>query len=112
MDGHESGWRNAKHRQQWRNTLCTYAYPILGHVSVAEIDTELVLKVLQQQVMLPSGEGAGFWRAKPETASRVRGRMRPYYPGQRQRGCDRARTRLSGAATSTSCFRLRVRSGA
>ena len=21
---HESGWRNAKHRQQWRNTLQTY----------------------------------------------------------------------------------------
>ena len=27
---HEIGWRNAKHRQQWRNTLVTYAYPLLG----------------------------------------------------------------------------------
>jgi hypothetical protein len=27
---HESGWRNAKHRQQWRNTLKDYAYPTLG----------------------------------------------------------------------------------
>jgi hypothetical protein len=23
---HESGWRNAKHAQQWRNTLAKYAY--------------------------------------------------------------------------------------
>ena len=46
----EVGWRNAKHRQQWRNTLATYAYPILGKVPVADVDTGLVLKVLQQQI--------------------------------------------------------------
>src|SRR3979490_1716111 len=27
---HESGWRNAKHGQQWRNTLASYAYPKIG----------------------------------------------------------------------------------
>jgi type IV secretory pathway VirD2 relaxase len=30
MAAHESGWRNAKHRQQWNNTLATYAYPTIG----------------------------------------------------------------------------------
>ena len=60
----ESGWRNAKHRQQWRNTLTTYAYPIIGDLPVAEIDTALVFKVLQP-----------IWATKTATASRVRGRV-------------------------------------
>jgi hypothetical protein len=27
---HRAGWRNAKHAQQWENTLETYAYPVFG----------------------------------------------------------------------------------
>jgi integrase len=60
----EAGWRNAKHRQQWRNTLATYVYPVLGELLVAAIDTELVVQVLDP-----------IWAEKPETASRVRGRI-------------------------------------
>jgi integrase len=60
----EAGWRNAKHRQQWRNTLATYVYPVFGELSVAVIDTELVVQVLDP-----------IWSEKPETASRVRGRI-------------------------------------
>ena len=30
MASHEAAWKNPKHRQQWRNTLATYAYPIFG----------------------------------------------------------------------------------
>lgn len=56
-------WRNAKHRQQWRNTLLTYAEPIAGK-PVDKIDTNDVLAVLMP-----------IWQAKPETASRVRGRI-------------------------------------
>jgi len=26
---HEASWRNAKHRQQWANTLKTYVYPVI-----------------------------------------------------------------------------------
>jgi integrase len=61
---HEAGWRNAKHRAQWRSTLKTYALPALGELPVAAIDTALVMKVLEP-----------IWLAKPETAGRVRGRM-------------------------------------
>jgi integrase len=61
---HETGWRNAKHRQQWRNTLETYVYPVLGDLPVQTIDTALVMKVLEP-----------IWQAKPETAGRVRGRI-------------------------------------
>ncbi|HVC56690.1 MAG TPA: hypothetical protein VND95_12085 [Stellaceae bacterium] len=60
----EAGWRNAKHRQQWRNTLATYAYPTLGELAVAAIDAGLVVQVLDP-----------IWAEKPETASRVRGRI-------------------------------------
>ncbi|MBV8870068.1 MAG: DUF4102 domain-containing protein, partial [Acetobacteraceae bacterium] len=60
---HEAGWKNAKHRQQWRNTLETYAFPALGKLGVAAIGTAEVTRVLEP-----------IWREKPETASRVRGR--------------------------------------
>jgi integrase len=64
LAAHESGWRNAKHAAQWGTTLRTYAAPIIGHLPVQEVDTDLVMQVL-----------APLWRAKPETASRVRGRI-------------------------------------
>jgi hypothetical protein len=47
IGSHEAGWRNVKHRAQWRSTLKTYGYSILGDLAVADIDTELVLMVLQ-----------------------------------------------------------------
>jgi hypothetical protein len=40
----EAGWRNRKHRQQWRSTLRTYAEPVFGKLPVAEVDTDLVLR--------------------------------------------------------------------
>ena len=64
LAAHEASWRNAKHRQQWRNTLDTYAAPVLGKQGVATIGTAEVARVLEP-----------IWRAKPETASRLRGRI-------------------------------------
>jgi integrase len=58
------GWRNAKHRQQWPNTLAMYVYPSLGDRDVRTIETADVLAVLEP-----------IWTAKPETASRVRQRV-------------------------------------
>ena len=59
----KAGWRNAKHRHQWTNTLATYAKD-LRPLPVAEITTADVLKALKP-----------IWTKKPETASRVRGRI-------------------------------------
>jgi integrase len=59
-----AGWRNGKHAMQWTATLATYAYPIIGDLPVAAIDTGLVLKVIEP-----------IWNTKSETASRVRGRI-------------------------------------
>ena len=58
------GWKNEKHRQQWTNTLVTYVSPTLGNLSVQDIDTASVKKVLDP-----------IWTTKPETAARVRGRI-------------------------------------
>jgi hypothetical protein len=46
LDDIEGGFRNPKHRQQWRNTLKTYAAPIFG-LPITEVATEHVLGVLQ-----------------------------------------------------------------
>ena len=64
ISSHEAGWKNEKHRQQWRNTLITYAYPVLGAIPVGDVSTDLVLKVLEP-----------IWATKTETASRLRGRI-------------------------------------
>lgn len=64
IDAHAPGWRNDKHRQQWENTLATYATPIIGDLPVSRVDTAQVLRVLQP-----------IWTAKAETASRLRGRI-------------------------------------
>ncbi len=61
---HEPSWRNAKHRQQWRNTLDTYAAPVLGKLPVAQVSVGAVMRVLEP-----------LWRKRPETASRLRGRI-------------------------------------
>src|SRR5277367_3871031 len=41
IGAHEVSWRNAKHRQQWRNTLTTYVSPVFGSVPVQDIDIDL-----------------------------------------------------------------------
>jgi integrase len=61
---HEAGWRNAKHRAQWKSTLASCVDPVFGHFPVSAIDTGLVLKALEP-----------IWTSKPETAGRVRGRV-------------------------------------
>jgi integrase len=71
---HRSGWKNAKHAEQWSATLETWAYPLIGKLPVGGITTDLVLKVLEQ--LVGGGEAAPtFWIARTETASRVRGRI-------------------------------------
>jgi hypothetical protein len=58
------GFKNAKHLQQWGNTLNDYATPHLGKMMVQDIEVRDVLRVLQP-----------LWNDKTETASRVRGRI-------------------------------------
>ncbi len=71
IEAHRAGWKNAKHADQWANTIATYVSPIIGALPVEQVDTGLVVKVLTQ----PDDKGQQFWQAKNETASRVRGRI-------------------------------------
>ena len=71
----EASWRNDKHRQQWRNTLASYVYPVMGELPVADIGTAHVLKILEP-----------IWQDKPETASRIRGRIETVLDAAKARG--------------------------
>ncbi len=75
IEANEGSWRNDKHRQQWKNTLATYVYPVIGDLFVAEVATAHVLQILEP-----------IWKAKPETASRVRGRIETILDAAKARG--------------------------
>jgi hypothetical protein len=72
---HRAAWRNPKHAAQWESTLGTYAYPVIGNLAVRDVDTELVLRVLEP-----------IWTKKSETATRVRGRIERILDWARVRG--------------------------
>ena len=75
ITAHEAGWRNPKHRQQWRSTLSQYVYPTIGGLPVEAIDTSLILKCLEP-----------IWRDRTETASRIRGRIESVLDYAKARG--------------------------
>ena len=62
---HKSAWKNGKHRAQWLSTLDTYTFPAFGDVSVAQVGAPAVRDAL-----------AEIWLTKPETARRLRQRIR------------------------------------
>lgn len=58
------GFKNPKHADQWINTLKSYASPIIGRLSVADITKHHIVEILRP-----------IWVDKPETAKRVRQRI-------------------------------------
>jgi len=62
---HKSGWKNGKHQAQWLSTLEAYAFPAFGDLSVAAVGTAEV-----RDALVP------IWLSKPETARRLRQRIR------------------------------------
>ena len=72
---HASTWRNPKHHSQWKNTLATYVSPVFGSLPVQAVDVGLVMKVLEP-----------IWTAKPDTASRIRGRIESVLNWAKARG--------------------------
>jgi integrase len=74
VDALEAGWRNAKHRHQWRHTLTDHAAAIRSK-PVDTINTADVLTVLKP-----------LWQSRPQTASRLRGRIEAVLDAARARG--------------------------
>ena len=58
------GWKNAKHAQQWINTLTEYAFPLIGAMPLDQIQPRHIADVLRP-----------IWLEKAETAGRVKQRL-------------------------------------
>jgi integrase len=58
-------WKNAKHKDQWINTLTTYAFPVFGKTPMSQLTRDQI-----RAALLP------IWKTKAETASRVMQRIR------------------------------------
>jgi integrase len=61
---HRAGLRNVKSAAQWVATLETYAEPVIGNLSVRDVNTSHIHRILEP-----------MWSTKPDTASRLRGRI-------------------------------------
>ena len=76
IKGKRSEWKNAKHADQWENTIATFVNPRIGKMRVDQINTSHIAKLLEQEIKKKSGEVEGpFWNVRTETATRVRQRI-------------------------------------
>jgi integrase len=57
-------WSNIKHSEQWETTLRKYAFPVIGHLTINQIELKHILEILTP-----------IWKTKTETANRLRGRL-------------------------------------
>jgi integrase len=72
---HCASWSNQKHAREWLASLATHAFPAIGGLPVAAVDTSEVLRVLEPA-----------WIAIPETASRLRHRIEAVLDWAKVRG--------------------------
>jgi integrase len=72
---HRAGWQNVKHAGQWKTTLATFAFPVFGKLPIADVDTGLIMQAIEP-----------IWATRPETASRVRGRIEAVLDWAKARG--------------------------
>jgi integrase len=75
IGANRAAWKNPVHAKQWPSTLKTYVYPVFGSLPVRAVDVGLVMQALEP-----------IWTAKPETASRVRGRIETVLDYAKARG--------------------------
>lgn len=64
LESKEKEWSNAKHRHQWRQTLGSAYCSSIENIKVSQITTNDIIALLREP-----------WQSKPETASRLRGRI-------------------------------------
>ena len=69
-------FKNAVHRKQWRSTLETYAFPVLGDLPLQSIDSAIVLASL----------AASLEARRQKPASRLRGRIERVFEWARPLG--------------------------
>jgi integrase len=64
IQDHASNWANGTSEDQWRNSLANHCWPVFGKVMIADVDTAFIVQALRP-----------IWHRKPETATRLRGRI-------------------------------------
>ena len=67
-DQNRTTWKNRKHSAQWITTLERYAFPKIGGLRVDQIESPDILAVLSP-----------IWQTKPETAARIKQRMKTVF---------------------------------
>lgn len=75
IEQQRAGWKNAKHADQWKNTLETYAKPFIGAKRIDQIETDDIMAILRP-----------IWTKKTETANRVRQRIETVLDAARVKG--------------------------
>ena len=68
-------FRNPKHAAQWITTLETYACPTMGNLPIDKIESKEILTALSP-----------FWSEKPETARRVKQRLKAVFDYAKAKG--------------------------
>ncbi len=86
---HQAGWKNEKHRQQWRNTIATYVSPVFGSTPVQNVETGHIIRAIEP-----------IWSKKTETAHRLRGRIEVILDWAKVRDYRTGKIRLGGDDTS------------
>ena len=65
IESRSAGWKNPKSKQQWTNTLKTYADPVIGDLPVNMVSDDHVFRILD-----------AIWLTKNDTASKLKGRIK------------------------------------
>ena len=90
--------KNGKHQDQWINTLRQHANPVIGDLGVDQVTSADVLQVLSK-----------VWVAKPETARRIKQRMKTVFAWARQAGYREAGNPVDDVATALPRQRQKAR---
>jgi integrase len=81
FDQHSLKWSSAKHRREFTASMERYVSPFIGTLSVSQVDTPHILRILEQPL-----DGSSFWLKHPTTADRVRGRVENVLDWAKARG--------------------------
>ena len=83
---------NKKARLQWRSTMETYVFPVIGDCPAGDVDSDQILQVLRP-----------IWFTKPETARRVLQRMEAVFKSATLRGVRERGSPCIGVTQELGC---------
>lgn len=103
FDQHEKKWSNAKHRAQFLSTLKEYAFPKIGKLAVADVDTGQYSRSWNRNTKTIQTNGYGKRSPKPLGACAAE--LKRCWIGAPRAATAAATTPRAGKAISTTCYR-------